>query len=429
MSAEFSSAAAVAAMELGEVMGMQGLSVTVPSPKDSDIGLLRRGGFNQAAAAAASYPSPFLDEQKMLRFSKAAAAAQTLPSGLDLGRPDEQAFLLSRTKRPFTPSQWMELEHQALIYKYLNAKAPIPSSLLISISKSFRSSNRVSWRPIYQGYTNAESDPEPGRCRRTDGKKWRCSKEAMADHKYCERHINRNRHRSRKPVENQPRKTSKEAPPAGSLSCAVSQGSLKKAKVSDLKPGTVSYWTESLNRTMLSREKANKQTEGNTTLMDSMSMQPTLSLLTQLKQPNKPDKFGATVDSESTSSDTTLKAWGSSKHESNKNISSTQLHDADCLQSVLQNFSLASNEKMESGKNKYPDSMLIASTFYSAEGPRTTCLSPNMTQVQEDCISSSWEMPQGGPLGEILTNSKNYEDLKKCESRSYGWLLNLDHAT
>jgi hypothetical protein len=36
----------------------------------------------------------------------------------------------------------MELEHQALIYKYLNAKAPIPSSLLISISKSFRSSNR-----------------------------------------------------------------------------------------------------------------------------------------------------------------------------------------------------------------------------------------------------------------------------------------------
>jgi len=61
---------------------------------------------------------------------------------LVFGGPSEQAFLLSRTKRPFTPSQWMELEHQALIYKYLNAKAPIPSSLLISISKNFRSSNR-----------------------------------------------------------------------------------------------------------------------------------------------------------------------------------------------------------------------------------------------------------------------------------------------
>lgn len=62
--------------------------------------------------------------------------------GVEFGRPNEQAFLLSRTKRPFTPSQWMELEHQALIYKYLHAKAPIPSSLLISISKSFRTSNR-----------------------------------------------------------------------------------------------------------------------------------------------------------------------------------------------------------------------------------------------------------------------------------------------
>ena len=71
----------------------------------------------------------------------------------------------------------------------------------------------------------------------------------MADHKYCERHINRNRHRSRKPVENQPKKTTKEvAAAAGSVPCAGPQGSLKKAKVNDSKPGTVSYWTDSLNR-------------------------------------------------------------------------------------------------------------------------------------------------------------------------------------
>lgn len=50
-------------------------------------------------------------------------------------------------------------------------------------------------------------DPEPGRCRRTDGKKWRCSKDAVPDQKYCERHINRGRHRSRKPVEVQPGQT------------------------------------------------------------------------------------------------------------------------------------------------------------------------------------------------------------------------------
>lgn len=44
-------------------------------------------------------------------------------------------------------------------------------------------------------------DPEPGRCRRTDGKKWRCSRDVLSDQKYCERHMHRGRQRSRKHVE------------------------------------------------------------------------------------------------------------------------------------------------------------------------------------------------------------------------------------
>lgn len=44
-------------------------------------------------------------------------------------------------------------------------------------------------------------DPEPGRCRRTDGKKWRCARDVVAGQKYCERHMHRGRNRSRKPVE------------------------------------------------------------------------------------------------------------------------------------------------------------------------------------------------------------------------------------
>jgi hypothetical protein len=44
-------------------------------------------------------------------------------------------------------------------------------------------------------------EPEPGRCRRTDGKKWRCSRDVVPGHKYCERHVHRGRGRSRKPVE------------------------------------------------------------------------------------------------------------------------------------------------------------------------------------------------------------------------------------
>lgn len=47
----------------------------------------------------------------------------------------------------------------------------------------------------------AAMDPEPGRCRRTDGKKWRCSRDVVAGQKYCERHVHRGRSRSRKPVE------------------------------------------------------------------------------------------------------------------------------------------------------------------------------------------------------------------------------------
>ncbi|KAK6948008.1 WRC domain [Dillenia turbinata] len=45
------------------------------------------------------------------------------------------------------------------------------------------------------------SDPEPWRCRRTDGKKWRCSRDVAPDQKYCERHSHKGRPRSRKHVE------------------------------------------------------------------------------------------------------------------------------------------------------------------------------------------------------------------------------------
>ncbi|XP_077238241.1 growth-regulating factor 5-like isoform X2 [Tasmannia lanceolata] len=55
----------------------------------------------------------------------------------------------------------------------------------------------------YSSFYGKKVDPEPGRCRRTDGKKWRCAKDAYPDSKYCERHMHRGRNRSRKPVETQ----------------------------------------------------------------------------------------------------------------------------------------------------------------------------------------------------------------------------------
>ncbi|GAB4852404.1 hypothetical protein Ancab_016596 [Ancistrocladus abbreviatus] len=123
-------------------------------------------------------------------------------------------YFSSAVRGPFTPSQWLELEHQALIYKYIIANVPIPPNLLIPIRKAIETAafysftggplgpNTLGWGPFHLGLANS-TDPEPGRCRRTDGKKWRCTRDAVTDQKYCERHMNRGRHRSRKHVEGQ----------------------------------------------------------------------------------------------------------------------------------------------------------------------------------------------------------------------------------
>ncbi|KAK8966964.1 Growth-regulating factor 1 [Platanthera guangdongensis] len=120
----------------------------------------------------------------------------------------------SSSRYPFTASQWQELEHQALIFKYMASGLPIPPDLIAPIRRSFllhdSPATSLSFPPLSQlGWMNTRQmeygkkaeDPEPGRCRRTDGKKWRCSKEAYPDSKYCERHMHRGKNRSRKPVE------------------------------------------------------------------------------------------------------------------------------------------------------------------------------------------------------------------------------------
>ncbi|KAJ4845356.1 hypothetical protein Tsubulata_028005 [Turnera subulata] len=116
-----------------------------------------------------------------------------------------------RSRLPFTASQWQELEHQALIFKYMVSGIPIPPDLLFAIRRSCldsplssklfpRQPPHIGWSCFQMGL-GRKIDPEPGRCRRTDGKKWRCSKEAYPDSKYCERHMHRGKNRSRKPVE------------------------------------------------------------------------------------------------------------------------------------------------------------------------------------------------------------------------------------
>lgn len=110
----------------------------------------------------------------------------------------------------FTFLQLQEFEHQALIYKHMAAGVPVPFHLVVPIWKSLASSfgslhsglypSFMGCKGIYFDYKNS-MEPEPGRCRRTDGKKWRCAKDVVPEQKYCERHMHRGRNRSRKPVE------------------------------------------------------------------------------------------------------------------------------------------------------------------------------------------------------------------------------------
>ncbi|XP_031499041.1 growth-regulating factor 4-like [Nymphaea colorata] len=135
----------------------------------------------------------------------AAAATRTL-------QPFPVAFKspgMASLRCPFTAAQWQELEQQALIFKHMVAAVPVPPDLLVPIRRSLAEASSISnsataghlgWGGFNLRFSNT-TDPEPGRCRRTDGKKWRCSRDVAPDQKYCERHMHRGRPRSRKPVE------------------------------------------------------------------------------------------------------------------------------------------------------------------------------------------------------------------------------------
>ncbi|KAL8050698.1 hypothetical protein ABFX02_06G097800 [Erythranthe guttata] len=101
---------------------------------------------------------------------------------------------------PFTSVQWKELERQAMIYKYMISSVPVPLDLLFPPPPPIIINSSTPPPPNHYSKTG---DLEPGRCKRTDGKKWRCSRDVAPTQKYCDRHLHRGRPRprSRKPVE------------------------------------------------------------------------------------------------------------------------------------------------------------------------------------------------------------------------------------
>uniref|UniRef100_A0A9I9CW74 Growth-regulating factor n=2 Tax=Cucumis melo TaxID=3656 RepID=A0A9I9CW74_CUCME len=166
--------------------------------------------------------SKFFPQHNPLNPSSSSSSSSVLPLFVPsktsniLSAFSDSSSTLPRMLGYFSVAQRQELELQALIFRYMIAGAAVPPELLHLIKKSLLSSNNTPFflhHPLQHfpqyptsllqaGYWGrAAMDPEPGRCRRTDGKKWRCSRDVVAGQKYCERHMHRGRNRSRKPVE------------------------------------------------------------------------------------------------------------------------------------------------------------------------------------------------------------------------------------
>ncbi|GLU13414.1 hypothetical protein SLE2022_300520 [Rubroshorea leprosula] len=371
---------------------------------------------------------------------------------------------------PFTPSQWIELEHQALIYKYITCNVPVPSNLLIPLKKSLYSyglssasagslpPNSLGWGSFHVGYSGS-TDPEPGRCRRTDGKKWRCSRDAVADQKYCERHINRGRHRSRKPVEGQTghaatgTTNSKGVPMTSSMSTLVITSgdasnsiAIAQNQFKNLQSSAANPTGDALNRV--------QDLRGLSMLSATNNMKSNDSSFTITKQgitysePSQLD-FGhvasdSLVNPSHRSSYVNSKEYGSfldfKEHETQDQNPLRQFID-DWPKDQSSRSVITWPEELKSDWTQLSMSIPITSSEFSSSSSspmqEKLALSPlrlsrefdpihmglgvnndlsEPTQKQANWIPISWGSSMGGPLGEVLTNTTN--NVSTCKNTS-----------
>ncbi|WOH06620.1 hypothetical protein DCAR_0626048 [Daucus carota subsp. sativus] len=195
----------------------------------------------------------------------------------------------------FTRAQWKELERQAMIYKYMVASVPVPPQLLssdFSAPTTPMGLGPLGYASIFNLKYGDNKDPEPGRCKRTDGKKWRCSRDVAPQQKYCERHMHRGRPRSRKPVEPQhqqqvssspksnkkTRLVSAAPPPPGSPGLLGSTNELGNNSPSPLLLKTVSKVEEDVSLSLYTQHSQNRSLSLSLPPFPSLSLSLSLSL-------------------------------------------------------------------------------------------------------------------------------------------------------
>ncbi|CAM0875982.1 unnamed protein product [Alopecurus aequalis] len=448
---------------------------------------------SEAVRAAAPYLvgtcSPGHDREKMLSFSTSSAAS-CCPSTAALaeaamplyyGTPASCSGLssvslsasiqgaMARVRGPFTPSQWMELEHQALIYKYMAANIPVPQNLLIPIRRSLTSlyppayfgSTTLGWGSFQLGYSG-NADLEPGRCRRTDGKKWRCSRDAVADQKYCERHMNRGKHRSRKHVEGQPGHAAKAMPVTVAVAAASAaqpsalatggSGATAGMAISHQHQSVKNYAANTIDPCSLqyNREMVNKQNESeqvrdsdSLSMLTSMSARNTVSLFPFSKEHNPFEVTSSRPDYGLVSSDSLM----SSPHSSLENVNMLASQGVNEQQSSLslQQFADCWPRTPSQGALSWPDpedmhtqrtqlsisapmassdlssastspiheklmlSPLKLSREYSPIGLSIAAVKDEVDDGEANWMPMFHDSSMGGPLGEALTKNSNME--------------------
>ncbi|KAK4352221.1 hypothetical protein RND71_027739 [Anisodus tanguticus] len=373
--------------------------------------------------------------------------------------------LIAGVKGPFTPSQWMELEHQALIYKYITANVPIPPYLLNPIRKALESAgfstfaglrpNALGWGAFHLGFSNS-NDPEPGRCRRTDGKKWRCSRDAVADQKYCERHMNRGRHRSRKPVEGQTGNSATAATTSAKLmnnisssaSAALASGGAAASnthnlshhnQLCNLQPAVTNSSTTSpyLERSYTAKENFGERysdTKVPTIVSPSVkesqySIQKDQNLCgvissfglvcadSLINPLNKSSSIVNCRDQESKSQHHPLRQFMDDWPKNQSDQSNVSWPDIDLQSDPTQlsiSIPVANTSDFMSSTSSHANYKLMASPHGSREHEATQM---GLGIGTRSWIPISWESSMGGPLGEVL-HSTNNSSLGDCKNKS-----------
>nr|XP_018678237.1 PREDICTED: growth-regulating factor 6 isoform X3 [Musa acuminata subsp. malaccensis] len=355
----------------------------------------------------------------------------------------------------------MAVSGDATLPYHIRPSAPSPTGCYLR--------NAVGWGQFHVGFSG-NADPEPGRCRRTDGKKWRCSRDAVADQKYCERHMNRGRHRSRKHVEGHTGHAAKAMPaiassqsasavPDGTLSASltISQHENKKLQSNITDPHPVQ-----LNGVLMSKEDRNdclRNLKGLSMLnpANQNSLNNSFSLS---KQHNPFGETSSRTDFGLISADSLLNPSVSSFSDNIGLIPNTKLNDQQSNSHAFRHFidvcpksqsdhstvTWPEIEETQSDRTQLSISIPMSCSDFSSSSSSNhdkLALSPLKLSREHDPIPMglgvgllnevchrqaswrpiSWEASMAGPLGEVLTSTNS--STPKDQSKNCSSSLNL----